>query len=380
MHDIVSPDKARGRPEYERAVTDSGFGVVEKPLTFWEKIYNQAWLRKLFILFVIAVIWQSYASCMNALQFAGAWKVPATTTAGLPGLLAFPIDIALALVNWLLWVAEVIVSVPGMVMKAWTSVSTGKCQENPLLVPKFTAAIGALIEAMMPPPGAVAAAWAKGSIADTVAAIFSGELPSKMVNSVWLLLKGYATGLFLATVLTTLAILTTIGNDFLETLTAMFNPLPAIALLPLALIWFGLGDKSIIFVLVHSVLWAVALNTHSGFKSVSNTLRMVGRNYGLTGIRYVGRILIPAAFPSILTGLKIGWAFAWRTLIAAELVFGAQSGKGGLGWFIYEAKNQLEIPTVFAGLVSVILIGLLVENLIFRKLEAATIRKWGMQA
>src|SRR5207344_3161247 len=136
---------------------------------------------------------------------------------------------------------------------------------------------------------------------------------------------------------------------------------------------------SIIFVLVHSVLWAVALNTHSGFRSVSNTLRMVGRNYGLRGPRYIAGILIPAAFPSILTGLKIGWAFSWRTLIAAELVFGVSSGSGGLGWFIYENKNQLEIPNVFAGLLTVILIGLVVENLVFHTIERRTVRRWGMQ-
>src|SRR5438477_269090 len=177
-----------------------------------------------------------------------------------------------------------------------------------------------------------------------------------------------------------IAIVSRIGTDFLETLTAMFNPLPAIALLPLALIWFGLGAGSIVFVLIHSVLWAVALNTHSGFLAVSNTLRMVGRNYGLRGLGYVGRILIPAAFPSILTGFKIGWAFAWRTLIAAELVFGVSSGSGGLGWFIYENKNQLEIPNVFAGLFTVIVIGLLVENVIFRTIEDKTVRKWGMQS
>ena len=155
--------------------------------------------------------------------------------------------------------------------------------------------------------------------------------------------------------------------------------MPAIALLPLALLWFGLGTGSLVFVLVHSVVWAVALNTHSGFQSVSNTLRMVGQNYGLTGLRYVFNILIPAAFASILTGLKIGWAFAWRTLIAAELVFGVSSGAGGLGWFIYENKNQLEIPSVFAGLLTVILIGLFVENFIFRIIEQHTVRKWGMQ-
>lgn len=294
MTDTRSPNPANAnRPEYElQTPTSREFGVVEKPLTIFETLYNNAFLRKALLLVAMAVIWELYARRLN----------------------------------------------------------------NPLLVPTFSATIQALWEAMV-----------------------SGELFGKALNSVRLLLQGYAIGLALAVALTTFAMMTQIGNDLLETLTAMFNPLPAIALLPISLIWFGLGDKSIMFVLVHSVLWAVALNTHSGFKSVSNTLRMVGRNYGLRGIGYVRKILIPAAFPSILTGLKIGWAFAWRTLIAAELVFGASSGKGGLGWFIYESKNQLDIPAVFAGLFTVIMIGLLVENLIFRNIEAATVRKWGMQ-
>lgn len=356
MLDRTSAQPAN-RPEFMRDTdTEKTFGVIEKPLTLWENVYNQAWLRKAFILVLLALLWQGYSSCMNVIQFAGAWKLSGAWSAGLPDVIVWPVAFVVGLVNWMLWLAEVVISVPSMLYKGYDVVASGQCQENPLLVPKFTATMVAMYEAMV-----------------------TGELFTKGLNSVRLLLQGYATGLFLATILTTLAILTTLGNDFLETLTAMLNPLPAIALLPLALIWFGLGDKSIIFVLVHSVLWAVALNTHSGFKSVSNTLRMVGRNYGLGGIAYVRKILIPAAFPSILTGLKIGWAFAWRTLIAAELVFGASSGKGGLGWFIYESKNQLEIPSVFAGLFTVIIIGLLVENLIFRNLEAATVRKWGMQ-
>jgi len=294
MTDTRPPQPANvTRPEYELQTPSSReFGVVEKPLTIFETLYNNVFLRKAVLLVAMAVIWEVYARHLN----------------------------------------------------------------NPLLVPTFTDTIKALWDAMV-----------------------FGDLFSKSLNSVRLLLQGYGIGLALAVALTTFAMMTQIGNDLLETLTAMFNPLPAIALLPISLIWFGLGDKSIMFVLVHSVLWAVALNTHSGFKSVSNTLRMVGRNYGLRGIGYVRKILIPAAFPSILTGLKIGWAFAWRTLIAAELVFGASSGKGGLGWFIYESKNQLDIPSVFAGLFTVIIIGLLVENLIFRNIEAATVRKWGMQ-
>lgn len=228
--------------------------------------------------------------------------------------------------------------------------------DNPLLIPTFLDTMRALRDA-----------------------VATGGLLGKAWYSIRILLMGYAAGLALAALLTMLAITSRVGTDLLETLTAMFNPLPAIALLPLALIWFGLGSGSLVFVLIHSVLWPVALNTHSGFMSVSNTLRMVGRNYGLRGLPYVAKILVPAAFPSILTGLKIGWAFAWRTLIAAELVFGVSSGSGGLGWFIYENKNQLEIASVFAGLFSVILIGLAVENLVFRSIAARTVQRWGMQ-
>jgi NitT/TauT family transport system permease protein len=211
-------------------------------------------------------------------------------------------------------------------------------------------------------------------------ALVNGPLIQRTLTSLQILLMGYAAGLALAGIFTTLAITTRVGTDFLSTLTAMFNPLPAIALLPLALLWFGLGAKSLVFVIIHSVLWAVALNTHSGFTSVSPTLRMAGQNCGLRGISYVALLLVPAAFPSILTGLKIGWAFAWRTLIAAELVFGVSSRSGGLGWFIFENRNQLEIPSVFAGLLTVIVIGLVVESVIFRSIENVTIRRWGMQS
>ncbi|HXZ50090.1 MAG TPA: ABC transporter permease [Usitatibacter sp.] len=280
------------RPEYVREQVDEhDFGVVNKPLTLWERVYGNTVVRKASILVVLALVWQAYAMHLG----------------------------------------------------------------NALLLPTFTDTLHSFLDR-----------------------VGSGELLRKSWVSIKVLLQGYAIGLVLALVITMLAIATRIGNDLLETLTAMFNPLPAIALLPVALIWFGLGSGSIIFVLVHAVLWPIALATHSGFLGVSSTLRMVGRNYGLAGFAYVRRILIPAAFPSILSGLKIGWAFAWRTLIAAELVFGTTSGSGGLGWFIYENKNVLDIPAVFAGLFTVILIGLLVENLIFRTIEQRTVRRWGM--
>jgi NitT/TauT family transport system permease protein len=269
------------------------FGIIEKPLTLAEQIYNKVWLRKILILVVLALAWEIYG-------------------------------------RWL---------------------------DNPLLVPPFSATLRALITD-----------------------VGNGTIPRRALSSIEVLLIGYATGTVLAGLLTVFAISSRIGTDFLDTMTAMFNPLPAIALLPLALIWFGLGIGSLVFVLVHSVMWAVSLNMLAGFRGVSTTARMVGRNYNLSGLRFVARILIPAAFPSILAGLKIGWAFAWRTLIAAELVFGVSSGQGGLGWYIFESKNQLNIPEVFAGLLTIILIGLAVENVVFRFIETRTVQRWGMQS
>jgi len=210
-------------------------------------------------------------------------------------------------------------------------------------------------------------------------AVASGELPGKAAISLSVLLRGYAAGIVLAFVLTSLAVSTRFGRDVLDTLTAMFNPLPAIALLPVALLWFGLGKGSLVFVLVHSVMWPLALNAYAGFRAVPDTLRMAGRNYGLGGLGMVCQILVPAALPAILSGLKIGWAFAWRTLIAAELVFGTTSGKGGLGWYIFQSRNELFTDKVFAGLATVIVIGLLFEHIVFDAVERVTVRRWGMQ-
>ena len=234
----------------------------------------------------------------------------------------------------------------------WEAVA--RWQDNELLLPTFGATLRALVE-------------------DTA----NGVLPTKVANSLSVLLKGYALGIVGAFALAALAVSNRLGREILSTLTAMLNPLPPIALLPLALLWFGLGQGSLVFVLVHSVMWPLALNTLTGFESVPETLRMTGRNYGLKGLRYVALILVPAALPSILAGLKIGWAFAWRTLIAAELVFGASSGSGGLGWYIFQNRNELYTDRVFAGLIGVILIGLFVENVVFRQIEARTIVRWG---
>jgi NitT/TauT family transport system permease protein len=244
--------------------------------------------------------------------------------------------------------------VVGILALVWEGYATNL--DNPLMMPRLSEVVVALVSSLA-----------------------SGGLAVRILMTMKVLLIGYSAGILAAATITILASTTRFGSDVLSTLTSMFNPLPAVALLPLALLWFGLGIGSLVFVIINSVLWAVALNTHTGFQSVSETLRMAGRCFGLSKLSLVAEILIPAALPSILAGLKIGWAFAWRTLIAAELVFGVSSGQGGLGWFIYENRNNLETANVFAGLLCVILIGLFVESVIFRTIERRTVRRWGMQ-
>ncbi|SEO39925.1 NitT/TauT family transport system permease protein [Duganella sp. CF517] len=280
------------RQEYVYATNTAAPRAVDIPLPLVRRAWQQAWLRKSFILILLAVLWEGVA-------------------------------------RW---------------------------QNNDLLLPGFVQTAQAF-----------------------VSGVASGELLDRVRISLAVLLQGYVAGIVAAFALTALAASTRVGRDLLETLTSMFNPLPAIALLPLALLWFGLGKGSLIFVIVHAVLWPLALGAYAGFQSVPETLRMAGRNYGLSGLRLVLHILVPAALPSILSGLKIGWAFAWRTLIAAELVFGTTGGQGGLGWYIFQNRNELYTDKVFAGLAAVILIGLLVENVVFRPLESVTVKRWGMQ-
>ncbi len=251
-------------------------------------------------------------------------------------------------------------------------------------VRKFTVLLGAIVVWELYTRLAKVPSLIFPTFQDTVVALWKGFTQYDLASQIWasmgILMAGYAIGIAIGAALSFIAVSSRFGSDVLGTLTSMLNPLPAVALLPLAMIWFGLGAKSLVFVLLHSIVWPVALNTHTGFMSVAEPLRMVGRNYGLRNIRYVAKLLVPAAFPSILAGLKLGWAFAWRTLIASELIFGAAAEGGGLGWFIFASRNEMDIPGAFAGLLTVILIGFLVENVIFRNIEQRTVVRWGMQS
>ena len=210
---------------------------------------------------------------------------------------------------------------------------------------------------------------------------FLHDLPTisaATLQTVELLTLGMMIGIAGGLIMATLASLTPVGQDILSTLSSMLNPLPAIAILPLATIWLGLTPQALIVVLVHATLWPIAINTSTGFRTVNRTIHMVGRNLGLGGLQIVWRVLLPAALPHILTGFKTAWAFGWRTIIAAELVFGVAGGKEGLGFYINESKTFLDIDRMLAGLVVIAVIGVLIE-MVFALIERQTVDRWGMR-
>jgi NitT/TauT family transport system permease protein len=211
-----------------------------------------------------------------------------------------------------------------------------------------------------------ASGWRDGSLADPT------------FETLKILVLGLAIGIGIAALLALAASLTTLGADLLQLLSSILNPLPGVAVLPLAMLWFGLNANAILFAIANATIWPIALAVWTGFRTANPTIVAVGRNIGLSRPRVVTDVLLPAALPHAITGLKTAWAFGWRTIIAAELVFGVAGSKGGLGTYINNAKLYLLIPRVFAGLLTIAILGVLFEWL-FALLERRTVVRWGMQ-
>jgi sulfonate transport system permease protein len=213
-------------------------------------------------------------------------------------------------------------------------------------------------------------------------AFWTGWRDGTLARVTWTTLKilavGIGIGALVALVLTAFAALSQIGEDLLRMLVSILNPLPGVAVLPLAMLWFGLNTNALLFVIANAAAWPIAINLDTGFKTVNPTIVAVGRNIGLSSRRLITDVLAPAALPYAISGLKTAWAFGWRTIIAAELVFGVAGAEGGIGTYINNAKLFLNIPQVFAGLVTIALLGLVFETL-FGFLERRTIVRWGMK-
>lgn len=204
------------------------------------------------------------------------------------------------------------------------------------------------------------------------------EIWQKTCFSLSLIGSGLSAAIAAAFLTSCLAALSLLLDEIVMLLMAVLHPLPGIALLPIFLLWFGIGEKSIIATVIFSAFWPLLANIVAGFKAVPAAQLEAGRNLGLKGFPLVCLVMIPSAAPHILSGLRVSWARAWQSSVAAELMYGAAGGLGGLGWYLYKKRYMMEIPGVYAAMLVIIAIGILMEQLVFTSIEQRTIRKWRM--
>ena len=207
--------------------------------------------------------------------------------------------------------------------------------------------------------------------------LLSGELPRGILFSLSIILISLIPAAILGFLMAFLSLRYRWVDSLSGKLSALAHPLPGIALLPLFIIWTGLGFHTLVLIVIHSVIWPFYINVRSGFREIPPLWIEVGRNNGFSRSREFFHIYLPASLPSVLAGLKIGWARSWRAVISAEMIFGTIGTGGGLGWFIYNKRIFMDTPGMIGGLFVLMIIGLLVEYGLFRPWEDRVQIRWG---
>jgi NitT/TauT family transport system permease protein len=163
-------------------------------------------------------------------------------------------------------------------------------------------------------------------------------------------------------------------DQTLGSLVLGLQALPSICWLPLALLWFGLGEPAILFVVITGALLAITLSTQAGVKNTDPVYLRAALNLGARGWRLYLLVVLPAALPAIISGMKLGWSFAWRSLMAAELLYVSL----GLGQLLMMGRELNDMNQVVAVMLVIIAIGLAVDRLFFTPLETRVRARWGL--
>ena len=188
------------------------------------------------------------------------------------------------------------------------------------------------------------------------------------------MLLGYSLSVILGMVLG----LGVASSKFLEEtvggLLVSLQSLPSICWLPLAVLWFGLTEKAILFVVVMGSLLSVTIAMETGRQQMPKIYGMAGRNLGARGFQLFWHVLLPASLPYIVSGLKQGWAFAWRSLISGEMIFVSL----GLGQLLMMGRDLNDMSQVIAVMILIVAIGYIVDGLVFKTIERRLQQKWGL--
>ena len=188
------------------------------------------------------------------------------------------------------------------------------------------------------------------------------------------MLEGYAISVVLGMILGFGVASSKFLEETMGGLLVSLQSLPSICWLPLAVLWFGLTEKAILFVVVMGSLLSVTIAMEDGRKQMPKIFGMAGRNLGARGFKLFWYVLLPASLPYIVSGLKQGWAFAWRSLISGEMIFVSL----GLGQLLMMGRDLNDMSQVIAVMILIIGIGYIVDGLVFKTVERRLQHKWGL--
>jgi NitT/TauT family transport system permease protein len=204
--------------------------------------------------------------------------------------------------------------------------------------------------------------------------IVSGQIMTAILTSMSRLLIGFTIATVLGLFLGYLIWRSKLVEDTLGFLVTALQSIPSIVWFPLAIIWFGLNDFSILFIVTIGATWTMTINAASGFKNVPRLYQQVAKTLGSGGFHFLRTVIMPASVPQLIAGLRIAWAFSWRALMAGELL----GGGGGLGYLLEMGRSLGQMDLVISVMIIIGVIGTIMDNLVFLRLERSVQKKWGI--
>lgn len=204
----------------------------------------------------------------------------------------------------------------------------------------------------------------------------NGELQDAIQVSMRRLVIGYVLSLFIGVAIGMICGLNKYVDETVGSLVLGLQSLPSVTWLPLALLWFGLNENAIVFVVLMGSVCSVAISSRAGVQGIPPLYRRAALTMGANRTQLIRYTLIPAMAPSMAQGLKLGWSFAWRSLMAAELLY----VNGGLGQMLELGRGLNRMSLVIAVMLVILAIGLLVDRLLFSRLESWVNERWGLKS
>lgn len=204
--------------------------------------------------------------------------------------------------------------------------------------------------------------------------VSDGSLLDQTLASLQRLALGFAIGNILSIPLGLAIAINRTASELLRPVLTFLQSIAGIAWVPLAIIWFGIGPGTVIFVIANTIFFATLYSTITGVERIPNTLYRAVRSHGGKGTQILTQLVLPGAFVQIILGLRNAMAYGWRALVAGEMI----AGTSGLGYMTIEAVQWYQTATVMIGMILIGLLWLVLDRVIFVPIERATIQRWGM--